>query len=269
MENSDPAQSTPPSPAPLEPSVGQILKAARVKKAQTLEMVSQQTRIPKKLLENLEAGQFSAFPAVAYLRGFLKNYCDALDLEFEPLWAEVLKVTAPAAGGSETKTDSDSASHPKTEHKAPSAHSNSHAHAEPEDEVEEPENFEPPAPPSPTGLVVLSCFLVLVGVIYVAAHRAAADLRTIVPPAGVQSLNGALSATLSMDLGDESWLSVWADGKPLFDATAPKNSHMTWKASKYFVVRTSNPAGLTLKLNDLPYSLSAPDAAGAYRIEVP
>lgn len=101
ISDRDPLRKIPTKHAPeARGDIGGALKAARLKKGHSLEAVSQQTRIPKKYLDALEANRFEEFPALAYLRGFLKNYCDYLELEFEPLWR--LATTAPGAAPEET-----------------------------------------------------------------------------------------------------------------------------------------------------------------------
>src|SRR5262249_49713453 len=76
--------------APQTPmDVGAVLKQARLRRGQSFEVVFQHTRIPKKFLEALESNRFDEFPAAVYLQGFLKGYCEHLDLEFEPLWSQI------------------------------------------------------------------------------------------------------------------------------------------------------------------------------------
>src|SRR5882762_8006576 len=76
-------------PPESQADIGSILKAAREQKGHTLDSVSQHTRISRKFLAALEANKFEEFPALAYLRGFLKSYCDYLEIEFAPLWLKV------------------------------------------------------------------------------------------------------------------------------------------------------------------------------------
>ncbi len=69
--------------------VGAIVRQKRLLRGQSLETVHQHTRIPKRLLEALENNKPEAFSAPVYLRGFLKSYCEYLELDFEPLWREL------------------------------------------------------------------------------------------------------------------------------------------------------------------------------------
>jgi cytoskeleton protein RodZ len=62
-------------------SVGERLKAAREQKNLSLEDIADQTRIPLRHLQNLEAGDWSSLPAPTYTIGFAKSYASAVDLD--------------------------------------------------------------------------------------------------------------------------------------------------------------------------------------------
>ena len=62
-------------------SVGERLKAAREQKKMALEDIADQTRIPLRHLQNLEAGDWSNLPAPTYTIGFAKSYASAVGLD--------------------------------------------------------------------------------------------------------------------------------------------------------------------------------------------
>ena len=62
-------------------SVGERLRAARESKKLSLEDIADQTRIPLRHLENLEAGDWSKLPAPTYTIGFAKSYASAVGLD--------------------------------------------------------------------------------------------------------------------------------------------------------------------------------------------
>ena len=62
-------------------SVGERLRAAREAKKLSLEDIADQTRIPLRHLQNLEAGDWAALPAPTYTIGFAKSYASAVDLD--------------------------------------------------------------------------------------------------------------------------------------------------------------------------------------------
>jgi cytoskeletal protein RodZ len=53
------------------------------------------------VVPQVEANRFEEFPAMAYLRGFLKGYCDYLEVDFDALWKQIVPETngAPAPAG--------------------------------------------------------------------------------------------------------------------------------------------------------------------------
>lgn len=61
-------------------TVGEILLSSRERAGLTLEYVSQETKIPRKMLECLETDNFEAVPAKVYVKGFLRSYADLLGL---------------------------------------------------------------------------------------------------------------------------------------------------------------------------------------------
>ena len=58
-----------------------MLLAAREKKGLTLEAISQESKIPKGTLQNLETDNFEAIPAKVYATGFLRTYSQILGLD--------------------------------------------------------------------------------------------------------------------------------------------------------------------------------------------
>jgi len=66
-----------------ERTVGEILLEAREKAGLSLEDVSGETKIPRRMLEYLETDNFDAFPARVYARGFLKSYAELLGLDVD------------------------------------------------------------------------------------------------------------------------------------------------------------------------------------------
>jgi len=64
-----------------EETVGETLLAARERMGQTLEFMSQETKIPKQMLQYLETDNYEALPAKVYSKSFLRTYATALDLD--------------------------------------------------------------------------------------------------------------------------------------------------------------------------------------------
>lgn len=63
--------------------LGAILKKARENKGISLDDLFETTKIQVKLLEALEEGNYDAFPGDVYVKGALRNYAEAVGLEYE------------------------------------------------------------------------------------------------------------------------------------------------------------------------------------------
>jgi hypothetical protein len=61
--------------------IGTSLREARLRQGLDFVEIEQQTKIRTKYLKALEAEQFDVLPAPTYVKGFLRNYADALGLE--------------------------------------------------------------------------------------------------------------------------------------------------------------------------------------------
>ncbi len=66
-------------------SIGRILFTAREKSGMSLDTVARETNISRSYIVALEADDYSAFPGEPYLVGFLRTYCEYLDLNSEEL----------------------------------------------------------------------------------------------------------------------------------------------------------------------------------------
>ena len=60
--------------------IGHILQTARKEKGWTVSDVSKKTRIRTKYLELIEENNWDALPGIAYTRGFIKSYAEAVGL---------------------------------------------------------------------------------------------------------------------------------------------------------------------------------------------
>lgn len=62
-------------------SIGQVLKHEREERRLSIEEVSSTTRIPRKALESLEEDRFEDLPSGVFVRGFIKAYASAVDID--------------------------------------------------------------------------------------------------------------------------------------------------------------------------------------------
>lgn len=66
-------------------SLGQILRAARDARGETLDDVSRVTHIRARQLSALEADNYAAMPSPAQARGYVKNYAQYLELDLQDI----------------------------------------------------------------------------------------------------------------------------------------------------------------------------------------
>jgi cytoskeletal protein RodZ len=66
-------------------TVGSRLRQTRKDKGQTLESIATRTKIPVNSLSLLEEDRFSDLPGDIFVRGFLKSYCQVLEIGDEDI----------------------------------------------------------------------------------------------------------------------------------------------------------------------------------------
>jgi len=62
-------------------SIGALLKSERETRDLSIEEVSSTTRIPRRTLESLEDDRFEELPSGVFVRGFIKAYASAVDID--------------------------------------------------------------------------------------------------------------------------------------------------------------------------------------------
>lgn len=246
-----------PSDPPAK-DVGSILKQARLRRGQSFEVAFQHTRIPKKFLEALENNRFDEFPAAVYLRGFLKGYCEHLEVDFEPLWAQI----QPPKANVETTKDSKSAE-PRAEPPRPlSSLSSSERSWD-----ERSHSF------LRLGAAAIVGGLAVIGLFWSLQKRGP---KTPQPPPLSQHPPEALAPvvrpleklTLKIVFLNEAWVSLRCDDHLRFEGRAPAGLTQTWSAAKEFTLRTSTPGDLSLELDGkrFPLGSAVRDPSGEYLI---
>jgi cytoskeletal protein RodZ len=68
-------------------SVGQVLKHEREERRLSIEEVSSTTRIPRRALQSLEEDRFEDLPSGVFVRGFIKAYASAVDIDADEVLA--------------------------------------------------------------------------------------------------------------------------------------------------------------------------------------
>lgn len=258
----------PPVPAPV-PTVGALLRQRRQMRGQSIDAVHQATRIPRGLLQALEEDRHGDFAAPVYLHGFLKSYCDHLELDYLPLWQRVAPPENPVA----------------------------------EDEDDSGPDFSRLASPSVMPLFVLGGILA-VGVAVWGVSRlvrakpaeappaveplVAAPAPVVEPAASTGSFTGPISTPASAPAPTPvavpqpaltyptrllvtstagGQVTLRRDGRLVFEGRLPPGKYLDWRGTS-FILHTSNPKGLRVELGGQPVDLAAlrADGDGSYRL---
>jgi cytoskeletal protein RodZ len=249
--------------------IGAILRAARLKRGQSIDAVAQQTRIPKRYLESLENDRLDEFPAFVYMRGFLKGYCEHLDVPFDELWAKVQPpADAPTEPGSPAAAPKPSASTTPAPSAPTSAASSSGGHAP------RPQNSTVHSPAkgdsSATGAIVFALAAALALCVWMMkAHRPAAAVKPAEStPRALMPMPRATEPKVVLRAIDDAWVRVSVDDATVFEGRLPRGAVQEWKPARTVVLRTTAPSSLQLTVNGAPQALNNPSSDGEYRIEV-
>ncbi|MBH0173146.1 DUF4115 domain-containing protein [Fictibacillus sp. 23RED33] len=68
--------------------LGKLLKEKREEKGMSLEELQTATKIQKRYLVAIEEGKYEVLPGSFYARAFIKNYCEAVGLNYETIFDE-------------------------------------------------------------------------------------------------------------------------------------------------------------------------------------
>ena len=93
----------------MPPTIGEILKEARLDRKLTIKAASEATAIRAKYLEALEADEFDSLPSPVQARGFLRIYASYLGLDAEPLVTAMRGAPASGEGSSSELVQSEPA----------------------------------------------------------------------------------------------------------------------------------------------------------------
>jgi transcriptional regulator with XRE-family HTH domain len=249
-------------PAEIHAEIGAVLRAARLKRGQTIDTVVQLTRISKKFLEALENDRFDEFPAFVYMRGFLKGYCDHLDVNFDELWAKIEPQTladAPASAPSTPPAAGAKSSQPAAPKHTPHAHPAAGSHTVTDDAS------------SATGAIIFALILALGLGIWIFNTRKSAgnDKAVETTPRALRPLPRTIEPKVTLLANSDTWVRASVDGFLVFEGRMPRGALMEWKPARTVTLRTTAPSALQLTVNGTQQNLENPSAEGEYRIDVP
>ena len=240
-------------------SFGEELKREREIRGISLKEISDETKISKRFLEALERNDHKTLPAPVFTRGFVRQYARYLGLNAEDM---VNRYNYGAAGDDRIEKST---------------------HLE---RLTQPQVPAEPAPKSGKGIppvyarvdrniYITLAILLALGLFawwafrykeqrsveqaesaahppVIASSSAAAAPRTVPPAPQPAVAAGNDLLRLTLDVSDDSWVTLEVDGKIVVSDELKAGEHRTWEARDRFRFKTvGNAGGVALTINDV------------------
>ena len=216
--------------------LGSYLRQRRTEKEITIEAVAQHTKIQMRLLRAIEAGNWEELPEPVYIQGMLKQFANALGLngaEFASVFP--LETLSPRHRYIGLRL--------------------------------------PWLQLRPLHLYLLYIVVVVVSVRGISNLLRQSDLeesshepqlvivdnstksekpdpKIAEPTVSVSEKKPAKPVVVEVQLKDDCWLRVTADGQTEFEGVLPKGTVQTWMANEEITIRTGNAGGVVVTFND-------------------
>ena len=214
--------------------IGAALRRRREDKQISLEQIESTTRIRQSFLRAIEAGNIDKLPEPIYIRGFIKQYAEALDLDGTELansfpledYRQSLKPVGVSL---------------------------------------------PPAQLQTSHLYAIYILLIIGAVSILSQTLSNSDFQisqntqsqTPLPvanvakpkpaPTKVKPVTNSNKQTKPVEIGitvkDKSWMRVIADGKKAFEGELPQGTQRTWTANERLSLRVGNAGGVLVNYN--------------------
>lgn len=241
--------------------IADYLRRVREQQSIALDQVAQETFIPLRLLQALEAAEIERLPEPVYVRGFIRRYADALGLDGAEI-ADAFEINpSPVAQPAAIATPPSTPSMP----------------VEPQRPLVQPQEEFVERSKRPLLAYVVSGVLAIGALGAIAfglanALKPAANTATssspnpttasqsvpspspaaIAPqPTGTPSPSPDPNAPVQVDISltDRSWMEVVADGKVQFEGILTKGEQRTWKAKNNLSIRAGNAGAVVVSHN--------------------
>lgn len=244
-------------------SFGEELRREREIRGISLKEIADATKISKRFLEAIERNDHKTLPAPVFTRGFVREYARYLGLNAEEM---VNRYNYAAAGDDRIE---------KSLHL---------------DRLTQPQPVVPPPTPIKRGIppayarvdrnvwLLVLIVAVLVGAIWLALRHKSARVETEAvahPVAAPRTPRSAAAVPvaapklappadynlhLTLDLLEDSWITLQTDGKTVVNDEMRKGDHRTFEAQENFRFKTiGNAAGVKLTLNGVEQPLVGSD----------
>jgi transcriptional regulator with XRE-family HTH domain len=228
-----------PTPQPYSElaSFGEELRREREIRGISLKEIADATKISKRFLDAIERNDHRTLPAPVFTRGFIREYARYLGLNADEI---VNRYNFAAAGDDRIEK---------------SPHLERLAHREPPAK----KGIPPPYARVDRNVYILLLIVAALGAAtYIAVRHKrvtaeATRIESAIAPARRAMTPAATPMRLTLDVTDDSWVVLDADGKEAINELMRRGAHRTVEAKDSFHFRTiGNAGGIKLALNDVP-----------------
>lgn len=208
--------------------IGAALRRRREDKKISLERIEATTRIRQRFLQAIEAGNVDELPEPIYIRGFIKQYAEALELDGTELansfpledYRSSLKPVGVSLPPAQLQTPHLYAIYILLIIGAVSILSQTLSNSE----FQLGQNTQPQTPPP---------------VAKVAKPKTPPKVKPVTNPN-----KQTKPVEVGMTVKDKSWIRVIADGKKAFEGELPQGTQRTWTANERLSLRVGNAGGV-------------------------
>lgn len=213
--------------------IGATLRRRREDKQISLEQIESTTRIRQSFLRAIEAGNNDKLPEPVYIRGFIKQYAEVLDLDGTELansfpledYRQSLKPVGVSLPPAQLQTSHLYAIYILLIIGAVSILSQTLSNSN--FQISQNTQSQPPLP-----------------VANVAKPKAPAKVKPVANPK-----KQTKPVEIGVTVKDKSWMRVIADGKKAFEGELPQGTQRTWTANERLLLRVGNAGGVLVKYN--------------------
>ncbi len=221
-----------------------MLAEARREQNLSIRDASEATRIRGRYLEAIESNEFDALPGEAYGRAFIKDYCQFLGVDPEPLvtqFNQEIGASNPMVTESVTQ---DVVNRPRGRFK----------------KTADRERAFPVVP-----ILAIVVLALIIGLYYGLAGAPDEESRTKVVGAdeslgsstdgsddgssGVSEADAKVTVVGEAVGADGAWVRVMSDGKEIFKEVMSNGEEQVWRAEKTIILRVGNAAALSVSVN--------------------
>jgi len=218
--------------------IGGILRQAREAQGQSLEHLARETLIRAKVLSSIETGDLEELPEPVYIRGLIRRYGDALDLDGETLASQFF---TPATLRRRVSWKESPAAQLRPLHlyvayillMVVAISGLSYVLKRTAPTTSQLPALEPLAPVAPEPDV-----------------PAASTPTTVEAENRVASGQPDKSIRVEMTLTAQSWLRIITDGTTTFEGVLPEGEQRVWTADERLIIRAGNAGGVMVSYND-------------------